>query len=156
MPPLPTDSPRYALRDHYREELTEAATKVEGGPWDGRMVVDLDRIREILDGRIPPSSDHGAEVRTPGKVVVTAVCPQCGETAEVSLGIATVLHVEEDAAALQLKGKSKKASHVCGQTSLSFPDGQETAFELEDIVGSDDSPDETPSDDPGPRPRRKK
>lgn len=142
-------APREALRRHYREEIDKVVETIEGGPWDGRRVVTVERLDEILAAQFPRLALFGTEVATPGRVVVTANCPQCDEHAEITVAVSSELRVEDDGATLRVKGKSKAASHICGQTSLDYDAKQGEAFELEDIVGSDDSDDEPPS-----RPRK--
>lgn len=130
-------SPRHALRAHYRDALGAATQKVHGGPWDGREVVPVEDIEQVLGAPLPPTSDHGAELRTAGIVTVSAECPQCSQVALIALRVATELRVEDDGSTLRLKGKSKAASHTCGQTTLDGVPGQDS-FELEDIVGDSD------------------
>lgn len=147
-PPEVKVAPREALRRKYRDELDSLAQDVPGGKLDGVRVVRLDDVEKVLTAPLPPLSLHGAEVTTPGRVDVTAICPQCDEKAEIAVAISTELRVEDDGATLRVKGKSKAASHVCGQESLPFGTvkGQES-FELEDIVGDDDEPQARPKAD---------
>ena len=72
-------------------------------------------------------------VQTPGVVLVDAGCPSCGQRQPMLLSVASELRVTDDGAEIRLKGKSKGASHVCGQLPLPVhPDGQE-ALPLEDL-----------------------
>lgn len=131
-------TPREQLRADLRSELQTAEETVESGPMEGRVIVASDEIERIFSLPLTPYSDHAAEVVTPARVVVAAACPKCGQVAEITLQIGAELRVDATGSTLRLQGKSKAASHVCGQTSLAFGDGQTEAFDIEDIVGDGD------------------
>ena len=123
-----------------RERLAALPTiDVDSGPLEGSTVVQLDALRGLADGAIPESSRFAADVRTPGRVVVTAVCPRCSTSALITVLVSSELRVDLSGAELRVKGSSKAAPHTCGQTTLEDPDGQMGAFDIGDLV-EDDSP----------------
>lgn len=120
------------------ERLAELDTlDIETGPWDGTKVFRIDDVYRSVAGAIPESSRHGVDVRTPGRIVATAVCPRCGQSGLITLEVSTILQVDSKGAELRLKGSSKAASHVCGQTAIGDLDGQLGAFDISDIVGEE-------------------
>jgi hypothetical protein len=129
-------TPREQLRADLRDRLVECMQVVSGGPWDGRRVVAEEDVENILTGQLDPPSGHGAEVRTPARVVVAADCPKCRLPATISLEISSELRVDAASSTLRLKGKSKEATHVCGQTVMDLADGQEAAWDIGEITGA--------------------
>lgn len=119
-------------RDGIREAVGELDTlDLETGPWEGTSVVKLDDVRGTLIGSIPEASRHATEVRTPARVVATAVCPRCRQTGLITVMLSTELRVDDSGAELRVKGSSKAAPHTCGQIALEdSPD-----FDIGDIVG---------------------
>ena len=125
------------LRD-IRAELKEATEDVKGGTWDGRQVIPAEEAERILALPLAPASEHAAEVITPARIVAAATCPKCNLPAEISLQLGTELRVDSTGSTVRLVGKSKPASHVCGQTVIPFANGQAEAFEIGDIIGDAD------------------
>lgn len=129
-------TPREKLRADIREGLTSVVQVVTGGPWDGRKVVAEEDIEAVLTGPLDPPSGHGAEVRTPGRIVVTADCPKCHLPATIALDVTSELRVDAASSTLRLKGKSKEATHACGQTVMFDGEAQEGAWDLSDITNA--------------------
>jgi hypothetical protein len=128
-------TPREILRDDLLEGLEAKKQKLYSGPMEGQEIVLWDDVRELFWQRMPPTSDHGAEVSTPGRVVVFAVCPRCGQSAPIALEVTPELRVDTSAGHLHLKGKSKPVTHVCGQLRADLRTDGQDSFELEDIIG---------------------
>lgn len=129
-------TPRESLREQLRDDLRTMTEVVRGGPWDGRAVVPVESMEEVLGRPLPPVSENGAEVRTPARVVAYAHCPECGEPSAIGLTVTAELLVDDDGATVRLKGKSKGVSHVCGQKNLGLG---EPAFEIGDVLGGSES-----------------
>ena len=129
-------TPREELRSELRDRLTECMQIVSGGPWDGRKVVTEEDIEAVLTAPLDPPTVHGAEVRTPARVVVAADCPKCNLPALIKVDVTSELRVDASSSTLRVKGKSKEATHVCGQTVFGGVDGQEGAWDLGDITGA--------------------
>lgn len=132
-------TPRESVRAHLRDRCKEVLQVVSGGPWDGRHVIAEEDLDAILAEPLPPADDHGADVRTPAEAIVTADCPKCGLPATIRLAIDSELRVNADGSTLRLKGKSKEATHLCGQTAVWESDGQTGTFEIDDIVGREET-----------------
>jgi hypothetical protein len=133
-------TPTEALHRHLLEQLKAKSQTVEGGPWDGISVITNADLEAVFGEDLPPATGHGAEVMTPARVVVDAYCPRCHQPSTIALLITTELRVDSSGATLRLIGKSKPASHLCGQSALGLngrEDGQED-FGLEDIIGKGD------------------
>jgi hypothetical protein len=146
--PVVFKTPRELLRQHYREQLEQKAQEIYQGPLVGKKVVLVEDVNFVLNQAFPPVSDHGAEISTPGRVVVWAACPRCGLAGAVSVELTPELRVDSHSGALHLKAKSKPVTHACGQLGLrdGQTDGQES-FELEDIIRDGDTADEEAEDD---------
>jgi hypothetical protein len=128
-------TPREILRDDLLEGLEAKKQKLYAGPMEGQEIVLWDDVRELFWQRMAPTSDHGAEVSTPGRVVVFAICPRCGQSAPIALEVTPELRVDTSAGHLHLKGKSKPVTHVCGQLRADLRTDGQDSFELEDIIG---------------------
>jgi hypothetical protein len=128
-------TPREILRDDLLEGLEAKKQKLYSGPMEGQEIVLWEDVRELFWQRMPPTSDHGAEVATPGRVVVFAVCPRCSQSAPIALEVTPELRVDTSAGHLHLKGKSKPVTHVCGQLRADLRTDGQDSFELEDIIG---------------------
>lgn len=130
--------PRQAVVDLLRRRLESKLQDVEGGPWDGVRVVTADDLALALEEALPPASLFSAEVRTPGWVTVSAVCPRCAIPTDVSVHIEAQLVSEIGGSEIKLKAKSKGRSHVCGQTRIDeAAEGDQGSFELDDIIGDE-------------------
>ena len=135
--------PREAVVAVLRRRLEGRLQDVEGGPWDGVRVVTAKDLGEALAEELPPASLFVAEVRTPGWVTVSAVCPRCAIPTDVSVSITSQLVSEIGGSEIKLKAKSKGRSHVCGQTRIDeAADGDQGSFELTDIIGDDAEPED--------------
>lgn len=119
-----------------RERLEDRLVEVESGPLEGLKVVSADNIREALEEPLPKLAIHGAQVQTPARVEVQALCPRCALPSNVSLEVTSELVVNVDGATLRPKVKATKVSHLCGQMPL--PEGAaagQQGFDLGDITG---------------------
>ena len=131
-----------------RSRLEERLVEIDSGPLEGLKVISEDNVREALEEPLPMLAIHGAQVQTPAKVTVSALCPRCYLPGTVTLDVGSELRVSSDeGATLRPKVKATKVSHLCGQLPLPDPtvDGQQD-FDLEDIVGdqgddAEDAPD---------------
>lgn len=127
-------TPRESALRAVRDRLEERKVVIIGGTLDGQVVVNLADVDEAFAEPLPAPTDHSAEVRTPSRVVVSAECPKCGLPATIALDVQAELRVDTSGSTLRLKGKSKEATHTCGQTVLFDPSRQES-FDLTDIIG---------------------
>jgi hypothetical protein len=93
----------------------------------------------------PELNVHGADARTPARVVVTAECPNCHETAAVLVNLSAQLTVTEGGATLKVAAATKATSHLCGQTSAELETGQVT---VADMLAKAGDPDEAPTEAP--------
>jgi len=133
-------NPRVAVVDLLRKRLEARLQEVEGGSWDGVRVVTAKDLAEALAGDLPPASLFSAEVRTPARIAVDAVCPRCGIPSTIGVEIHPELVVDDDGAELRVKAKAKARTHLCGQTRLDeAADSDQMSFEIGDIVGSPDA-----------------
>jgi hypothetical protein len=133
------DAVRSATLDDIVGRAQVAAVAIEGGALDGIEVVSLDTLRQLaLDAaavKLPPVSEHFAEVTTPGSVTVHALCPECKEPAKIVVLLNARLTVEDGVMKLAVKGKSKDLTHLHGQMPLTEAPGQTT---VDEAVGSID------------------
>ena len=130
-------SPRELLRAHYREQLQQKSQELSSGPLEGTRVVLMEDVSWILGEPFPPASDNGAEVATPARVVVWAICPRCGMAGSLAVELTPELRVDSHGGSLHLKAKSKPVSHLCGQLTIGGTTDGQSSFELEDIIGDD-------------------
>jgi hypothetical protein len=88
----------------------------------GTEFVSLGTLRDIVTAHLavdlPPTADKYAEVSTPARIMVAALCPECGLPANIAVNLAAQLTVDDDGAELAVKAKTKAMVHVCGQLSL--------------------------------------
>ena len=129
-------SPREAAVATILTRLEALTETVRGGEQDGVEVIPLAAARDAVLEPLDPANAFTADIRTPGRVVVSAICPSCGLHAEIGLSVTTELRMDEDGSTLHLKGKSKAKSHTCGQTTLFGASSEE--FDVADIIGSGD------------------
>lgn len=132
----PSMSPRESLADHLHEAILEAATTIEGGPLDGREVVELEQVNRIfLRENWPPIDFGGADVRTPARIVVEARCPKCYQTASILMTVNPILTVDQHTSTLKLKATAKPATHTCGQVSaeLGANGAEQIVFDFEEL-----------------------
>jgi hypothetical protein len=133
---------REALRRAIVEDLVaraeiEAQT-IEGGPLDGILVVSMGTLKNVgsaaLAVTLPPPSEQYAEVQTPARVLVAAICPECSLPVGVSVTLTTQLLVETDGREIKVKASTKGLPHVCGQMALP-EDGDQITMEqtIEDL-----------------------
>ncbi len=136
---------RSGLIEELRAALMARSVAIEGGALDGVEVVSEGHIREALDevlaGELPPLDDRTAEVRTPSTVLVDTECPRCHIAQEIDVELGAVLTTDSKSSSLKLRAKATARIHVCGQMRMvgetDVVDGQEEAFELEDITGGE-------------------
>ena len=134
----PSMSPREELADHLHDALLEAATTLEGGPLDGREVVELEEVNRIFMRENWPSINfHGGDVRTPSRVVVESGCPRCYQTSSILMTIDTELRVDHSGSTLRLHAKAKPASHTCGQVSAELGANGQEAFDFAELTDAD-------------------
>jgi hypothetical protein len=139
---------RSGLIEELRVALTARQVAIEGGALDGVEVVSEGHIREALDeilaGELPELDDRTAEVRTPATVLVEAECPRCHIAQEIDVELGAVLTTDSKSSSLKLRAKATARIHICGQMRMvgasDEVDGQEEAFELEDITGGETEP----------------
>lgn len=133
---------REALRREVLDDIVGrcqiAAVSIEGGALDGVEVVSMGTLRDQVTAALlvdlPSPSEKFAEVITPAVVTVSAVCPECRVPSAIPVRLSPQLTVTNDGAELAVKAKSKPRVHLCGQ--LTLPEGgDQTSFELEDVVG---------------------
>lgn len=130
---------RRAVLDDIITRAELVAVTMDSGPLDGLQVISIGHLRDQVSGalmvELPSPSAHHAEVRTPAKIVVSALCPECGLPVEIVVYLSPSLSVDNDGAELSVKAKSKARVHVHGQLSLSAEvDGQ---LGLDDVVIDD-------------------
>lgn len=131
------DALRHAVLRDLLSRADIASTEIEGGPLDGIKVVSIGMLRDLvvehLQVDLPPPSEKFAEVVTPAKVSVAAICPDCHLPAGIIVNLTPQLTVTNEGAELAVKAKSKARVHVCGQQSLPLEDeaGQAT---LDDAI----------------------
>ena len=130
-----------AYRDTLRrrvDQATHAALEpVPGGEWDGMEVLRRKVLEEIIHdfaAADPEPLPTSAEVRTPGRVFVEAICPICAIPARVLVEIHAELVVDEDGRTIKAKASSKSSSHVCGQLPLE-PGEDADQMSLSELVG---------------------
>ena len=138
-------TPREGAMRTVRERLDELLETVKGGTMDGEQVITKASLQAAFDEPLPPATDHAADLVTPSRVVLSAECPKCGLPATIALLVSTELLVDSTGSTIRLKGKSKAASHTCGQTAMFDPTGQ-VAFDLTDIIGDEKDSDDTGSE----------
>lgn len=133
---------REAVRRAALEDLVGraqgAATTMEGGPLDGIEVVSIGSLQEAMTAALlialPAPSDHYAEVITPAKIVVSAVCPECRLPMPIGVTLTPQLVVDIDGAELKVKATTKPSVHVCHQLPLPDADSdQGTLFPITDL-----------------------
>ena len=133
-----------------RERLEARLFGIDSGPLEGIRVISEDDIREALEEPLPMLAIHGAQVQTPAKVTVNALCPRCYLPGTVTLDVGSELRVSDVGATLRPKVKATKVTHLCGQ--LPIPglgiEGQQD-FDLGDIVGERDDEDQGSEDEAG-------
>lgn len=135
----PSEQTRLVLH----ERMKKAVQRVDGGPWDGTPVVTEKDLDLAFGQTLPPPSERGAEVSTPARVIVSAVCPNCHVSQQIALLISPKLEIDDERKTLRLVAKAKAIGHVCGQQTLPLDGAAQTeAFELRDIVGEPDADDE--------------
>lgn len=123
------DALRRAILDDIVGRAEVEATTIEGGPLDGVKVVSMGKLRDVvvqhLRVDLPPPTDKFAEVVTPAKVSVSAICPDCRLPMAIIVNLTPQLTVTNDGAELAVKSKTKARVHVCGQADLGLEaDGQ--------------------------------
>jgi hypothetical protein len=113
---------REILRRRFDQAAHAALEKVpEGGEWDGIQVLrraELERVVHDFAKADPDPLATVAEVMTPARVFVDAICPRCGIPARILVEIHTELVVSDEGSEIRAKTKSKASSHVCGQLPL--------------------------------------
>lgn len=117
------DALRRAVTDDIVGRAQAVAVAVDGeGPLAGVEVVSLGTLRQIvtdhLDVRLPPPSEHHAEVTSPATVTVTNICPECDLPSKTTVKATTVLTVTDEGSEISTKLKTKAAPHLCGQLQL--------------------------------------
>lgn len=146
--PIPLSSGEQ-VRDQMRDLKDFILTKfekVDGGALDGFEMMSRDIFMKAWGEwfedvfEMPQPSEHAAELRTPGRIVLAMECPECREYAPSSARLSTVLTDDGSKRTISLKVSAQKVeNHVHGQIPL--PDEDEVgtgSFELEDIVTEDD------------------
>lgn len=130
----PSMTPREHLADHLLSAILEHAVTARP-EMDGTEVVTVEVINELFQRKHwPHVTDQAADVRTPAKIVVTAVCPACHQTAAITMTVNPELRVESSSSTLRLHAKAKPGSHTCGQVSAELGNGQTEAFDMADLV----------------------
>lgn len=136
---------RDAVQNDLLARLAQAFSPVSGGDRDGEMVLSIDTFNTVWatfwdDFAMPEPTSQAAEVRTPARVIMALVCPECGESAPAAIRLDAVLTADASGRTLKAKGKTTAVDHVHGQTSM-YSAGDEAgtaeAFDLKDIVGED-------------------
>ena len=130
-------TPREGALRIVRERLDAQLETVKGGTLDGEEVITKANLAGAFDEPLPPATDHAADVVTPSRIVVSAICPKCSLPATIALLVSSELRVDSTGSTLRLKGKSKETAHTCGQTTMFDPAAQ-GSFDLTDIIGDDD------------------
>jgi hypothetical protein len=118
-----------------------AATTLSAVPGDAKFL-SIGTLREIVAAHLaidlPPTADKYAEVSTPARIMVAALCPECGLPANIAVNLSSQLTVDDDGSELAVKAKTKAIAHVCGQLSLSdaepVADGQVTVEDAIDTL----------------------
>ncbi len=127
-------TPREQLADVLHEKLLAASFAVTGGDLDGAQVVKVSDLGLIfMRSNWPELSVHGADVRTPARLLVEAVCPACEQVAAVVVNVDAQLTVTNAGGALKAAATTKASAHLCGQTTLELDEGQVT---LADLIGN--------------------
>lgn len=139
-----TMTPREALADALHAALLDAVLTVDGGELDGTEVVKVSEIGRVFQrSNWPELNVHGADARTPARVVVTAECPNCHETAAILVNLSAQLTVTDAGSALKVAASTKATSHLCGQTSAELEDGQVTIADLLGSATADETDEDT-------------
>ena len=112
---------RTMLLDRIVDELEARVDIVDPG-WDGSRAISqkgfVDAMAAARALPLPEVSDRFAEVVTPARIHVRALCPRCHFPTSVSVELTPELVVDDDGAEIKVKSKTKAIPHVCGQTSL--------------------------------------
>lgn len=151
------------FRNDFKARLLEKFEAVNGGPLDGISIVSRGNFDDVWrafwdDFEMPLPSDNAAELRTPGRVVLALVCPECGEQSPASVRLHAVHTADGSKRTLKVKGMTTAVDHVHGQQSLPEAKADEVGtepFELSDITGdvsavpedADAPADDKPADD---------
>lgn len=161
----PAEAVRDAVQNDLLARLAQAFNPVSGGDRDGEMVLNVDTFNLVWstfwdEYTMPLPTAFAAEVRTPGRVVVAIVCPECDEPAYGSVRLGAVLTADVDGRTLKVKAKSAAVDHVHGQTTM-YTAGDEAgtaeAFDIGDIVREPavvEDRESLPSSGEGPHPFR--
>jgi hypothetical protein len=143
-----------ALLSGLEEALQARFQTVESGPMEGVNVLtnaDFERAwAGFLDGwEMPEVTDHAAEVTTPARVVVAAVCPHCHLTTDATVRLSVKLEETSTYSRVKVIGRTDPVDHRCGQMAMrdvtpGDPD-QGDLWDVKDITGGGESIE----DDPG-------
>lgn len=148
MPSATNLTPAEQTREELLGRLRKRTQRIEGGPWDGVPMVTEKDIDEAFTEPLEPTSETAAEVRTPARVVVDAVCPRCSISTAIAMQIEPKVVQDPSGTEIQLVVRKKARGHQCFQEVLPVGEDAEAegqgAFELSDIAD-----DEPAGDEPG-------
>jgi hypothetical protein len=130
---------RAVLQDIVDRAEIAGTDSTELGLAPGGRFLSLGTLREIVTEHLlvdlPPSSDQYAEVSTPARIMVAALCPECGLPANITVNLTSQLTVDDDGSEIAVKSKTKPMAHLCHQLPLpNVADGQVSVEETLDTL----------------------
>jgi hypothetical protein len=130
---------RAVLQDIVDRAEIAGTDSTELGLAPGGKFLSIGTLREIVTAHLavdlPPSSDQYAEVSTPARIMVAALCPECGLPANITVNLTSQLTVDDDGSEIAVKSKTKPMAHLCHQLPLpNVPDGQVSVEETLDTL----------------------
>lgn len=155
--------PRREVVTILRDRLERVLQRVDDDPvWHGINAVTAKDLHLAIEEALPPASIFAASVRTPAYLYVSAVCPICSISSEITLVVGVKAIAEGSSVKLQLTAKAAAKPHQCYQTraELGGPSRPEARGQVALDLGGDDESDAgdvdmgeaAPNDDNAPDP----